>query len=189
MNRKISYIIIFGLVVMGSNTLSKYIPKVAVSKINTATSESKNLASVASSEVATSPVVRVIDGDTIVVEINGAQEKVRLIGVNTPETVNPRKQVECFGKEASAFVKNILSGQFVRLESDINQDDRDKYGRLLRFVFLEDGTPVNKKIIEEGYGHEYTYRAAYQYQAEFKTAERIAREGKRGLWGDVCEKI
>jgi len=142
----------------------------------------------ATTPASTSPTVtRIVDGDTIVVLINGASEKVRLIGVDTPETVDPRKDVQCFGKEASAFTKSLLLNKPVRLEADTTQGDRDKYGRLLRYVFLEDETLVNEKIIAEGYGHEYTYRLPYEHQTDFKNAERKARESKKGLWGDgVC---
>ena len=129
-------------------------------------------------------VLRVIDGDTIVVTINSKTEKVRLIGVDTPETVDPRKQVQCFGKEASAFTKQLLTNQTITLESDITQENRDKYKRLLRYVYLPDGTNVNKKIIADGYGFEYTYQIPYRYQQEFKEAQRAAREQKRGLWAD-----
>ncbi len=134
------------------------------------------------------PVVRVVDGDTIVVEINGVQEKIRLIGVDTPEAVDPRKPVECFGKEASAFTRSLLTGVSVRLEPDTTQGDRDRYGRLLRYVFLSDGTLVNKEIIAEGYGHEYTYRIPYSYQADFEAAEQTARETEKGLWAPYACK-
>ena len=131
-------------------------------------------------------VTYVIDGDTIVVTKPGKTEKVRLIGVDTPETVDPRKPVQCFGKEASAFPKSLLTGKSVRLERDPTQDDRDKYGRLLRYVYLGD-TLVNEKIIAEGYGYEYTYHIPYLHQAEFKNAELLAQESKKGLWADgVC---
>ncbi len=147
-----------------------------------------------------STVIRVVDGDTIIVEIDeGASRQndlrdtipqnriIRLIGVDTPEVVDSRKTVECFGKEASEFTKNLLLGKRVRLESDPTQGDRDKYGRLLRYVFLPDGMLVNKTIITEGYGHEYTYRMPYRYQDDFKTAERTARETGKGLWASgVC---
>ena len=132
-------------------------------------------------------VTRVVDGDTIVAMINGKQEKIRLIGVNTPETVDPRRPVECFGKEASIFTKSLLKDASVRLEADPSQTDRDKYGRLLRYIFLSDGTLINEKIIAEGYGYEYTYRIPYHYQTEFKKAEQTARAQKKGLWADgVC---
>lgn len=127
-------------------------------------------------------VVRVVDGDTIVVSTNVADEKVRLIGVNTPETVDPRKKVECFGKEASNFTKSILSGNRVSLEMDPTQGDRDKYGRLLRYVILENGANFNKRLIEEGYAYEYTYRYPYKYQKGFKQAQKDAEFNKRGLW-------
>lgn len=135
------------------------------------------------------PVVRVVDGDTIVAHIDGVDEKIRLIGINTPETVDPRRTVECFGKEASAVTKHLLTGTTVRLERDLSQGDRDKYGRLLRYVFLPDGTFVNKKLIEEGYAYEYTYRIPYRYQTEFKAAQTAARENARGLWApEACVK-
>ncbi|MHB1117963.1 MAG: thermonuclease family protein [Minisyncoccota bacterium] len=127
-------------------------------------------------------VIRVVDGDTILVDIKGTQEKVRFIGVDTPESVAPRKPIQCFGEEASAFTQNLLMGNHVRLESDPTQHDRDTYGRLLRYVFLPDGTFINKVIIEKGYGHEYTYRTPYHYHADFKAAEHAARELGLGLW-------
>lgn len=133
-------------------------------------------------------VQRVIDGDTIAVSIDGKEEKLRLIGIDTPETVDPRKPVQCFGREASDKAKEILSDKMVRLESDSTQSNRDKYQRLLRYVFLEDGTFFNKLMIEEGYAHEYTYQSnPYKYQAEFMEAEKQARENNRGLWSpDTC---
>jgi len=135
-------------------------------------------------------VVHVVDGDTIQVDINGSKETIRLIGVDTPEVVDPRKPVQCFGREASNKTKEILIGKKVRLESDPTQSNRDKYQRPLRYVFLEDGTLFNKLLIEQGYAHEYTYQSnSYRYQLEFKTAEKDARENKRGLWAeDICLK-
>ncbi len=105
------------------------------------------------------PVVRVIDGDTIKVEIDGKQESVRLIGVDTPETVHPRKPVERFGKEASEFTKRIAEGQTVKLEPDPGNADRDRYGRLLRYVYLEDGRLLNAEIIRQGESPRVSRRA------------------------------
>lgn len=122
---------------------------------------------------------RVIDGDTIVVEIDNKQEKVRLIGVDTPETVHPEKPVQYFGKEASLFTKNMVEGKKVRLEYDWQR--RDKYGRLLAYVYLEDGTFLNAEIIKQGYGFAYT-RFPFKYLEEFRKYEREAREKNRGLW-------
>ena len=129
-------------------------------------------------------VVKVVDGDTIDVDINGTVARVRLIGINTPETVDPRKPVECFGKEASAKAREILGGKKVRLEADPSQTDSDKYARLLRYVFLEDGTNFNKLMISEGYAYEYTYALPYKYQKEFKQAQKTASDAGNGLWAE-----
>ena len=96
-------------------------------------------------------VERVVDGDTLVLD---GGERVRLIGVDTPETVHPKKPVERFGKEASGFTQKLAEGKRVRLEYDAERTDR--YGRTLAYVFLEDGRLLNLEIIEQGYGHAYT---------------------------------
>jgi micrococcal nuclease len=132
-------------------------------------------------------VDRVVDGDTVDVVIDGRVERVRLIGINTPETVHPSKPVECFGVEASNKAKNTLSGEKVFLEFDDTQGRLDKYGRFLAYVFLEDGTNFNLSMINDGYAYEYTYDLSYKYQSEFKAAEAFARENSKGLWGSVCE--
>jgi micrococcal nuclease len=129
-------------------------------------------------------VVKVIDGDTLTIDMHGSLETLRLIGINTPETVDPRRPVECFGKEASAKAKATLLSARVHVEADASQDVRDKYGRMLVYVFLPDGTNFNKLMIADGYAYEYTYRLPYKYQAEFKEAERTARESSKGLWAD-----
>lgn len=132
-------------------------------------------------------VTRVVDGDTLVVDINGTEEKVRLIGMNTPETVDPRKVVECFGKEASNRMKELAQGKIVRLEGDDTQNARDVYGRLLEYVYLEDGEMLNRKMIAEGYAYEYTYMTPYRYQKDFRDVQNIARVSVRGLWSpDTC---
>ena len=130
------------------------------------------------------PVVKVVDGDTIDVSVNGEKIRVRLIGLDTPEIVDPRKPVQCFGKAASDEAKRLLNGKLVRLEKDSSQDTYDKYGRLLAYVFLPDETNIGAYMIAEGYGHEYTHNLPYRYQAEFKAAEAEAREEKKGLWAD-----
>lgn len=160
------------------------------------------VAAVASSSVATSPVpeaanqeisetayewysiVRVVDGDTVVVRKDGADIKIRLIGLDTPEVVDPRKPVQCFGKEASDKAKSLLTSVRVRLEHDPSQGMLDTYGRTLAYLFLTDGTHFNRYMIAEGYGHEYTYRLPYRYQSDFQAAEKDARGAKKGLWAD-----
>lgn len=144
----------------------------------------------AKSEYELYKVVKVVDGDTIAVDINGKAETVRLIGIDTPETVHPSKPVECFGIEASNKAKELLGGQMVKLEADSAQGEQDKYGRLLRYVFLEDDTNFNKIMISQGYAYEYTYGGIpYKYQIAFQQAEEEARTAKLGLWADdACAK-
>lgn len=127
-------------------------------------------------------VSKVIDGDTIDVIIDGKTERLRLIGIDTPETVDPRKPVQCFGTEASNKAKELLTNQLVSLEADPSQGERDKYNRLLRYVYFEDGTSYNKKMIADGYAHEYTYNIPYKYQSEYKQAQKDAEAGGLGLW-------
>lgn len=132
-------------------------------------------------------ILKVVDGDTVDVSLGGTRTRIRLIGINTPETVDPRRPVQCFGKEASARAKELLSAKKVFIELDPSQDKYDKYGRLLAYIYLPDGSFFNELMIEEGYAYEYTYRVPYKYQQEFKQAEHEARTNKRGLWADgVC---
>lgn len=132
-------------------------------------------------------VTNVTDGDTIEVALGGMVERVRLIGVDTPETSHPSRPVECFGREAAAFTREMLSGQTVLLEADPSQDNRDRFNRLLRFVWLPDRRLANYEIIAQGYGFEYTFRTPYRYQAQFKAAERAARAAQAGLWApETC---
>ena len=127
-------------------------------------------------------VVKVVDGDTIHVDANGQRLKVRMIGLDTPETVDPRKPVQCFGLEASAQAKTILGGQSVYLETDPSQDTIDRFGRTLAYVWIESGRLFNLDMITDGYAFEYTYDLPYRYQVDFKAAENDARTQERGLW-------
>lgn len=133
-------------------------------------------------------VLKVVDGDTMRVFYQGATTTVRLIGLDTPETVDPRRPVECFGLEASAKAVELLpSGITVRLETDATQDKYDKYGRLLVYLYIKDDLLFNKAMIEQGYGYEYTHKVPYQQQALFKAAQAQAQEYGRGLWAQgVC---
>lgn len=126
-------------------------------------------------------VERVVDGDTIRVLIQDQPFTVRLIGVNTPETVDPRKEVECYGKEASNKLKEIIGGKQVYLEIDDSQSNKDRYGRLLRYVYLN-SILVNEQLIREGYAYEYTYGKPYKYQQQFRTAQEEAQNIGIGLW-------
>lgn len=186
MNKRIVWIVILAFLALGSEEILQEVYKDGPSPlIQDAPLIQKNESLVQKTSFS---VLRIIDGDTIVVEINGTSEKVRLIGVNTPETVDPRKKVECFGKEASRFVTDILTGTSVSLEAGVSQGERDRYGRLLRYVFLPDGSLFNKTIIAEGYGYEYTYHIPYRNMSEFKDAQQTAQKSQKGLWADsVCE--
>ncbi len=130
------------------------------------------------------PVVRVIDGDTIVVKLDGKDTTVRLIGVDTPETKHPQKPVQYYGKEAARFTGNLLKGEKVYLGRDPQQGKYDRYGRALAYVYrYPDGLFVNAEIIRQGYGHAYT-RYPFKRMEGFRKLERFAREAKKGLWGD-----
>ena len=125
-------------------------------------------------------VVRVIDGDTIRVRVQGKEYTVRLVGVDTPETVHPTKTVQRFGAEASAYTKAALEGKTVALEADPTGNTRDSYRRLLRYVHL-DGQNFNARLIREGYAHAIRgFR--YSMRAQFIRLEDEARRRGRGLW-------
>ena len=127
-------------------------------------------------------VMKVVDGDTMDVNIDGQVSRLRVIGIDTPETVDPRKSVQCFGIEASNKAKEILAGQYVTIESDPTQGDKDKYKRLLRYVYLPDGTDYGLFMVSNGYAHEYTYNIPYEKQSDYRQAEADARSNNRGLW-------
>ncbi len=121
-------------------------------------------------------VKRVIDGDTILLA-NG--ERVRYIGIDTPETKHPYKAVERFGEEADLYNKKLVEKRWVRLEFDVEK--RDKYNRLLAYVYLGD-LFVNAKLVEDGYAQIYTFPPNLKYQELFLRLQRKARENERGLW-------
>ncbi len=133
------------------------------------------------SQMAKAVVTRVIDGDTIEVTLEGKPYKVRLIGVDTPETVAPGRPVERFGREASQFTRLKLEKKTVYLAFDWELHDR--YGRLLAYVYLPDRTCFNAELIRLGYGHAYT-KYPFQFLEEFRKLEAEARQTKKGLWGN-----
>lgn len=122
-------------------------------------------------------VVRVIDGDTIEL-ING--DRLRYIGIDTPEEVDPRKPVQCFAKEAADENKTLVEGKLIIFYKDVS--DRDKYGRWLGFVYLNDGTFVNLALVREGFAFSYPYKPDISKAGEFKQAEAQAHQAQRGLW-------
>ncbi len=144
------------------------------------------------SSSATVKVTRVIDGDTIEVETGPAsakasagKQKVRYIGVDTPELHDPRRPVQCYAKEAMEKNKELVEGKNVRLEKDISEVD--KFGRLLRYVYIAtesspSGLLVNDYLVKEGYAHAATFPPDVRYVNLFVTSEQEARNNKRGLW-------
>ena len=124
-----------------------------------------------------------MDGDTIRVKVNRRVITVRLLGINTPETVDPRRGVECFGPEASKHTKELLSNQSIFLVLNPKREVLDKYGRYLAYVYREDGLFINEKLLTEGYAREYTYGKPYSFQKEFKSLEKKTKAAKKGLWG------
>jgi len=129
-----------------------------------------------SQSINTFKVTRVIDGDTI--EIEGGQ-KVRYIGIDTPETVDPRSLPQCFGKEAASKNRELVEGKNISIEKDVSETD--KYGRLLRYVYLDD-IFINDYLVRQGYAYASSYPPDVKYQNQLKQAQLEAQEQNRGLW-------
>jgi micrococcal nuclease len=128
------------------------------------------------------PVVGIVDGDTIKVRVNGVTERVRVIGIDTPELASK----DCFAQQASSRMQSLVQSKSVRLVADPTQADRDRYGRLLRHVQLADGRSVAQLLIAGGFGTEYTYDRAYAGQAAYRRAEEAARTAHLGIWSSGC---
>jgi len=134
-------------------------------------------------------VLFVIDGDTIDVSIGGKKERVRLLGIDAPEMGFENKKEMCFAKESRNKLVELIDGKTVSIASDSTQQNRDAYNRILRYMYLPDGTFVNTQMAEEGYAYEYTYKELpYLYQKEFQEAQQKAKSLKLGLWADgACQ--
>lgn len=137
-------------------------------------------------------ITKCADGDTCTAVTNGVEETIRMIGIDTPESVHPSKPVECYSLEASNYTKQELVGKMVILEDDKTQESTDKYGRSLRYIYYNKVCKINGdcqadffnlNVIKKGYGKEYTYSKAYKYQAAFKDAQEQAKNSSAGLWG------
>ncbi len=126
-------------------------------------------------------VVDIVDGDTIKVMENGKKTTVRLIGIDAPEV----KEKECMYSEATQELEELILDQEVILQKDSSQDDLDKYGRELRYVFL-DSTNVNEYMISKGFASEYTYNKPYTYQSQFFIAQINAQSNNLGIWSTKC---
>lgn len=130
-------------------------------------------------------VEEVSDGDTIIVNMNGRREIIRMIGVDTPETVHPDRPVECFGEAASEYSRKLLENKSVRLEADPLNTNRDRFDRLLRHVYLPDGGLASARIIEDGYGFSYTL-FPFEKKEQFNFLEQKAKAAGKGLWA-ACQ--
>ncbi len=128
-------------------------------------------------------VTKPVDGDTIVVDMNGKNETVRFIGVDTPETHKPNTPVQCYGPAAAAYTKNLIGTNKVRLEADPTNQNRDRYNRLLRYVYLPDGRLVQAELVKNGYGFAYT-SFPFTKKDEFVKLEEQAKTDAKGLWGN-----
>jgi len=128
-------------------------------------------------------VLKVVDGDTIQVDVRGKKEVVRLLGIDTPESVDPRKPIQCFAKEATNKMKGFVNGKSVILIDDKTQGNRDKYSRLLRYVYLPDSvrTFVNGEMIKQGFAFSYKQYPTKMLD-KFNNLEKYAREHNLGLW-------
>jgi micrococcal nuclease len=140
----------------------------------------------ADSQTVTAYVNRVVDGDTIEVILAGKKEKVRLIGIDAPETVDPRRPVGCYGVEASKEMTSLVANKNVTLKTDSQSSDRDKYQRLLRYVYTENGDFINAEMIQKGYAFAYKV-FPFDYLKDFSDDEKEARDSDLGLWDpNVC---
>ena len=127
-------------------------------------------------------VQRVSDGDTFVATVKGRRERIRVIGVDTPESVDPNRPDEPYGQEASDFAKHYLDGEAVRLAGDA--EPRDRYGRMLAYVWLRDGTFWNALLVAEGYAQQLTIPPNVTYAPLFRRLVAEARGNDRGLWAE-----
>lgn len=129
----------------------------------------------------TARVVAVHDGDTITVRIDGRTEKVRLVGIDSPELQDERQAYRDVGYAARDYARSRLGGETITMETDPGQADRDRYGRLLRYVILSDGTNINEDLVRKGYARVYD-RFKFTLKARFKAAEAEAKRERRGVW-------
>lgn len=133
-------------------------------------------------------VTQIFDGDTIEVLLGDSREKIRFIGLDTPETNHPDKAVQCYGHAAKNRLTKLIGNQDVRLEADPTNTNRDRYKRLLRYVYLEDGTLLNQAMIKEGYGFAYV-AFPFQKMPDFVTSQQYAKENQLGLWAKCTVEI
>jgi len=126
------------------------------------------------------------DGDTIKLDIGGKEEKIRLLGIDTPEmNFDSSKKPDCYAQEATDKIKKIINNSCVKIKRDSLAGDKDKYGRLLRYIYLPDNTFVNLEMVKQGYAFNYIY-SDNEFKKEFTQAEEQAKGQRLGLWGKNC---
>jgi len=170
-------VVLLGLLLLGYSVKGQF-TKITNSETTSSASPSTNSQEISPTQTEEGLVLvtKVVDGDTI--EIEGGQ-RLRYIGIDTPETVDPREEVQCFGKEASNKNKELVEGKKVRLEKDISETD--KYSRLLRYVYIGD-ILVNEFLVREGYAKASSYPPDVKYQNKFNDAQSFAQSNSKGLW-------
>ncbi len=126
-------------------------------------------------------VKQFVDGDTVLVDMGGTEEKIRFIGIDTPETHKENTPVQCYGPAAAAYTKNRVGTQRIRLVSDTLTTNRDRYDRLLRYVYLEDGSNLNLELVQKGYAFAYAF--PFAKSRDFNIAMEQAQQSEAGLWG------
>lgn len=161
-------------------TITPVVPEPIVNTVTPPITETK-IEAPAEPTVTLHKITSVVDGDTAKVSIDGKIESIRIIGIDTPEIGS---RLECFGNEAKTRAQQLLSGKSVYVELDPSQGERDKYGRLLAYLVIDNTTDFGEQMIRQGYAHEYTYNLPYKKQSTYKSAETYARNNKLGLWTD-----
>jgi len=188
MKKKHIKLIIGGVVIVigfvtGVVSKEEVLNELGLLNLNSVNNEIYNTERTDISELNKYEVISVTDGDTFKINYNGEEKKVRLIGVDTPESVSPNKEKNNnYGKEASNYTKKRLEGQYVSIEFDIQETD--KYGRFLAYIYLEDGTMYNKELLEKGYAQVATYPPNVKYVEEFEKIQKNARENNIGFWAE-----
>lgn len=139
--------------------------------------------------VGTFNVVQIVDGDTVVLDVFGKYESVRLVGIDAPEVNWETESPECYAFEARDRVEELLAGRQATLLRDLSQDDRDTYGRMLGYILLEDGRDLGELLLREGYVREFTFKKPYAKQSVFRAAETEAQAAGKGIFmKDVCSR-
>jgi len=136
------------------------------------------------SDVGSYKVLEFVDGDTLIVDMNGQAEIIRFIGIDTPETHKPDSPVECYGPDAAAYTKKRIGGSRVKLVADTLTTNRDRYERLLRYVYLPDGTNLNQELVRHGYAFAYAF--PFAKSRDFNLSMEQAQTARQGLWGSCA---